>query len=86
MTESAQFVMICLMFIGGSTGSTAGGIKTTTFGVLVISIGSVFRQKKALEIFGRRMEEGITRTATCIFMMYLGLSLTVAVIICRIEQ
>lgn len=86
MTESAQFVMICLMFIGGSTGSTAGGIKTTTFGVLVISIGSVFRQKKALEIFGRRMEEGITRTASCIFMMYLGLSLTVAVIICRIES
>ena len=82
MTESAQFVMICLMFIGGSTGSTAGGIKTTTFGVLVISIGSVFRQKKALEIFGRRMEEGITRTASCIFMMYLGLSLTVAVILC----
>lgn len=86
MTESAQFVMICLMMIGGSTGSTAGGIKTTTFGVLVISIGSVFRQRKALEVFGRRMEEGITRTASCIFMMYLGLSLTVAVIISRIES
>lgn len=63
--------MICLMVVGGSTGSTAGGMKTTTAAVLVLSIFSTFRQKKNVECFKRRLEDGITRTASCIFMMYL---------------
>ena len=76
MTEGGIFVMICLMFIGGSTGSTAGGIKTTTFWILCISILTTFRRKKNIEMFGRRMEEGITRTASCVFMTYLLLTVT----------
>lgn len=85
MTEAGAFVMICLMFIGGSTGSTAGGIKTTTFWVLCVSIFATFGRKKNIEAFGRRMEEGITRTASCVFMTYLLLTSTVAVIISAIE-
>lgn len=86
MTESSLFVMICLMFIGGSTGSTAGGIKTTTFWILCISIIATFRRKKNIEMFGRRMEEGITRTASCVFMTYLLLTVGVGVIISAIEE
>lgn len=85
MSEGAQFVMICLMFIGGSTGSTAGGIKTTTFWVLCISIFATFGRKKNIEMFGRRMNEGITRTAACVFMTYLLLTAGVSVIISAIE-
>ena len=77
--------MICLMFIGGSTGSTAGGIKTTTFWILCISVIATFRRKKNIEMFGRRMDEGITRTASCVFMTYLILTATVSVIISAIE-
>lgn len=86
MTEGALFVMICLMMIGGSTGSTAGGIKTTTFWILCISIFATFRRKKNIEVFGRRMEEGITRTASCVFMTYLLLSVTVSVVISAVEN
>ena len=86
MTEGAIFVMICLMFIGGSTGSTAGGIKTTTFWILCISIFATFRRKKNIEMFGRRMDEGITRTASCVFMTYLLLTASVAVMISAIEK
>lgn len=86
MTEGALFVMICLMFIGGSTGSTAGGIKTTTFWILCISIFATFRRKKNIEMFGRRMEEGITRTASCVFMTYLLLTAAVGVIISAVEE
>lgn len=86
MTEAGIFVMICLMFIGGSTGSTAGGIKTTTFWVLCISIFTTFRRKKNVEAFGRRMEENITRTASCVFMTYLLLSCSAAIIISAIEE
>lgn len=85
MTEPGILVMICLMFIGGSTGSTAGGIKTTTFWVLCISIFATFRRKKNVEAFGRRMDEQITRTASCVFMTYLLLTLGVAVTISAIE-
>lgn len=85
MTDAGKFVMICLMFIGGSTGSTAGGIKTTTFWVLCISIFTTFRQKKNVEAFGRRMDEHITRTASCVFMTYLILTSAVAIVISAIE-
>lgn len=86
MSEGALFVMICLMFIGGSTGSTAGGIKTTTFWILCISIFATFRRKKNIEMFGRRMEEGITRTASCVFMTYLLLTTAAAVVISAVEE
>lgn len=85
MSEGGIFVMICLMFVGGSTGSTAGGIKTTTFWILCISILVTFRRKKNIEMFGRRMEEGITRTASCVFMTYLLLSVSVSVVISALE-
>ena len=85
MTDAGIFVMICLMFIGGSTGSTAGGIKTTTFWVLCISIFATFGRKKNIEAFGRRMDEGITRTASCVFMTYLLLTCSVTVMISAIE-
>lgn len=86
MTDGGKFIMICLMFIGGSTGSTAGGIKTTTFWVLCVSIFTTFRRKKNVEAFGRRMEENITRTASCVFMTYLLLTVSVGVMISAIEE
>ncbi len=63
MTESGVFFMICLMLVGGSTGSTAGGMKTTTLYVLLFSVFATFGKRKNMEAFGRRMEEGINRTA-----------------------
>lgn len=86
MTDSGKLIMICLMLIGGSTGSTAGGIKTTTFWVLCISIFATFGRKKNIEAFGRRMEENITRTASCIFMTYLLLIMGVSIIISSVEN
>lgn len=85
MTPSSQFLMICLMMIGGSPGSTAGGVKTTTFAVLLLSIVATFRQRKHTEVYGRRLAEGATRMASCVFMSYLFLSLTVSMIIANIE-
>lgn len=55
MSTSTQMFTILLMFIGGNPGSTAGGIKTVTFLVLVMSVWSVIRQRNELTIFGRRI-------------------------------
>lgn len=85
LSEGSIFLMICLMLVGGSTGSTAGGIKTTTAAVLILSIFSTFKRKKNVECFGRRLEDDITRTASCIFMMYLGLIVASTLIISAIE-
>ena len=52
---SSQLVIILLMFIGGSPGSTAGGIKTSTFALLWIAIMSQLRGKKDNEIFHRQI-------------------------------
>ena len=46
MTESSKAIMILLMLVGGSPGSTAGGIKTTTLAVLILNAFSVCRKKK----------------------------------------
>ena len=73
------------MLIGGSTGSTAGGIKTTTVMVLLLSIFTTFKKKKNIEIFGRRLEDDITRTASCIFMMYLTLLVVSTLVISAVE-
>lgn len=85
MTEAGKFVMICLMYIGGSTGSTAGGMKTTTFWILCLSIFTVFFRKKNVEAFGRRMEENITRTASCVFMIYILGTTVSAVLVSAVE-
>ena len=85
LTQTGQFMIICLMLIGGSPGSTAGGIKTTTFAVLALSVLTTFWHRKSIEVFGRRMEEGITRLASCVFMMYLFLVCFAAMVISHIE-
>lgn len=86
MTEAGVFFMICLMLIGGSTGSTAGGMKTTTFYVLCVSIFATFGRRKNIEAFGRRMDENITRTASCVFMTYILLAGGAAIVISAIED
>ena len=86
MSEAGKMVMICLMLIGGSTGSTAGGIKTTTFWILCVSVLTTFRRRKNIEAFGRRMEEGITRTASCVLVTYLLLIISSAVILSAVED
>ena len=85
LTPSSITMMICLMLIGGSTGSTAGGLKTTTFAVLILSIISVVRGRKDMEAFGRRLEEALGKTAACIFTLYITVAVGSAMVISNIE-
>ena len=75
LSHGGQALMIILMLIGGSPGSTAGGMKTTTLAVLLANALSVFRRKKHPEMFGRRIEEQTTRSASALLMLYLSFSL-----------
>ena len=73
MTGASQAVMIFLMMIGGSPGSTAGGMKTTTLAVLVANAAATFRQHESAQFFGRRIECGVVKTAATVVTMYLAL-------------
>ena len=53
MSESGKAMTVLLMLVGGSPGSTAGGMKTTTLAVLVLSAFAVFRRNGDAECFGR---------------------------------
>lgn len=53
MYDSTKFLTIILMFIGGAPASTAGGLKITTFAIIIISVYCLFKQRSEIEIFGR---------------------------------
>ena len=71
MSGSSHALLIALMLIGGSPGSTAGGMKTTTLAVLAATAVSVIRRKKNTEIFNRRIDDQTVRSASTLLVMYL---------------
>ena len=79
-------ITVFLMLVGGSPGSTAGGMKTTTLAVLFFSMISVFRKKENAECFGRRISHSIVRNAAAIFFMYLILFVSGAFFISAVES
>lgn len=81
-----QVITIILMLIGGSPGSTAGGMKTTTVAVLIFSAISVFRKKDDVECFGRRIADATLKNAAAILLMYLLLFLMGGLIISGVEN
>lgn len=86
ISETGLALMIVLMLIGGSPGSTAGGMKTTTLAVMISTAISVFRQREHTHFFGRRVTGETVRNASTILMMYLTLFLGGGLIISRLEN
>ena len=85
MSEVGKAISIILMIVGGSPGSTAGGMKTTTFAIIMISTISVFKRYNEPHIFNRRIGIQLIKNAMTIFMMYVNLFLLFGFIICKIE-
>lgn len=85
LSETGLAIIIILMLVGGSPGSTAGGMKTTTFAVLISTSVSVFSRREHTQFFGRRIMEDTVRNAATILTMYLTLFLTGGFIISRVE-
>ena len=85
MSGAGHAVTMALMLIGGSPGSTAGGMKTTTLAVLIANVAAVITRKKSPEMFGRRVGEQVLKSAAALLVMYLFLALAGAVIISSAE-
>ena len=69
MTAPALFLTISLMFIGASPGGTGGGVKTTTFGVIVAALWTTVRGERDTNIFGRRLSPDLVRRAFALSML-----------------
>ncbi|MGI8829864.1 MAG: TrkH family potassium uptake protein [Candidatus Limnocylindria bacterium] len=70
--EPTLFVVMALMFIGGASGSTAGGIKVNTFAVLLIAIMSTVKGQPSATAFGRRIQHAIVYRALTVTLLSIG--------------
>ena len=85
VSDGSQALMILWMLIGGSPGSTAGGMKTTTFVILLLTALAIFRRKDHVTCFGRRIGEDAVRNAVAILIMFFLLFFAGGLIISRAE-
>lgn len=86
LTGVGKALIVVLMLIGGSPGSTAGGMKTTTAAVLFANMFATFKKKKSVKCFGRRMDDEVIKTASVILMLYLVLFLISGFVISAVEK
>ena len=84
--DSTALMLMGLMFVGGSPGSTAGGIKTTTLGVLFLSTHSVVRGDSEPVVFGRFIGTDVLRKALAIFLVSITIILSVSFVLTITES
>lgn len=86
ISQLGLIIIICLMLIGGSPGSTAGGMKTTTVAVMISSIISVFKNQDNAQIFKKRLSDANVKNAFTICFLYISLFLISGIIISNVEN
>ena len=86
LTDVGIALTIALMLIGGASGSTAGGMKVSTFAILLASARSVFQRKRTVNILKRRIGDDTVKNAAAIAVMYVTLFLLIGMTISVIEN
>ncbi|TCT14693.1 trk system potassium uptake protein TrkH [Natranaerovirga pectinivora] len=81
MNDASKFMTIILMFIGGSPAGTAGGVKTVTIGVIVLSVLSVIKGKERTEVFNRTIPRDVLRRALAVIVISLGVVISVTMLL-----
>ncbi|MCC8074185.1 MAG: Trk family potassium uptake protein [Clostridiales bacterium] len=85
MSDASKFTTYFLMFIGGSSGSTAGGIKTSTLAVLFLSTVSTLKNTKDVSVFGKRIKDELVRKATAIMFINISIITVSSLILSLLE-
>ena len=84
-TEGGKLLTIILMFIGGGSGSTAGGVKMATIFVLLLHLRSTLLRTTGTNIFGRRIEDDTITKASALLCTYLFAGLAATLAICGMQ-
>lgn len=82
LSPGGKLVTMVLMFIGGSPGSTAGGIKTTTALILLVHTWGTVRREQSIHLFGRRIDQETLSKASAVCATNLLLALGGALMLC----
>ncbi len=85
MTAGSRLLTLILMMVGGSPGSTAGGVKTTTLAVILLFTFANFRGKERPLVFGRSITEETFRKSCFVLFFNLGLALAGALLLCAFQ-
>jgi len=85
LSESGALLTLILMFIGASSGSTGGGIKVTTFAILVLSAIASARQHKNIVIFRRKIDNETVKRASAMLIIYLSVVLLMTLVLTALE-
>jgi len=72
MSPSSKFILILLMFIGGSPGSTAGGIKTVTIAVIIMTTIAALRKRQEVELFRRSVRVVVVGRAVTVTLLFVA--------------
>lgn len=86
LTSSGFLLTIVLMFIGGNSGSTAGGLKVTTFVVVIMNLLSSVQGKEDCVMFKRKISNIIIKQASSLFLAYLSLTVIATLLISSFEN
>lgn len=85
LSQSGYLLTVILMFIGGSSGSTAGGVKVSTFAVMVMGMWANLRGKRDINLGKHRLDNTLVGQALAIFVSYLSLVLISTLLILSFE-
>lgn len=86
MSNAAIFLTIVYMFIGGSPGSTAGGVKTTTIGAVILTVTSLLSGKNETEAFRRSISINVIKRAVAVISIGLFIIILVIMILSITED
>ena len=75
MSPAGKLLTMAYMFIGGSPGSTAGGVKTTTLGIVIFTLISVLKGREDVEVYHKKLSQSTVYRAVAVFL--LGISIVV---------
>lgn len=78
-------ILIFLMFIGASPGSTGGGIKTGTFGILLATLSSMIKNRDRVSIFKRTIPKEVVRKALVVLLLSLGWIFIAVILLSAVE-
>ncbi len=85
-TDASSMICVLFMFIGGSPSGTAGGVKTVTVGMIVLSVLSIIKGKRDTEAFGRKISESNVRKGMAVVLLSLSILILTLTALCAVED
>ena len=86
MSPSSRFVLILLMFVGGSPGSAAGGIKTVTLAVVAMTAVAALRKRSEVEMFNRSVRVVVVGRAITVILLFITVLFTAVLVLTVTEN